>query len=744
MNRKLINGLLLLTVSACGIGTFTSCKDDDGQYATQQETADLIKLLDEKIGQGDENLEVVRKKLNDLIGAGLLTEENQDYLKDLIQNNKNYAEQLKVYVDDLVMSLITSVEIEEVYNPAFGTVNLPIGIQSTLLCNYYYYSKYAVKFPHLDDNGLVCTGESGKTAYEDFDNANITVKGKGDIDIPALEYQDIDNLGIIYVTVNPSTIPESAIDKLTVRLVKSNGETVLGELEKLEKEDKHVINFGYTRSGNGFYKIKVNAKAEDVSSIAISPDKNALTSALKDLANNPTKTDFAKLAETLYRQFNNNKVPALALELSVPVPTTFTYQTTPWNPTPGGIVFSNVVNNNGVYETTDGSSQTGNKGTAEGVSDTNYDNPILRSVYSGYKIAAVTYHPLGYSSDPEDYIPSKRLPEIGHIQQYVNRVFDKLSFDLGLTGVDPEKYNFTLDLSEVNFEIGEEKIEINLGGTPVYKTDSYDEEGNLKDNEKPIGFLGEEANIVLGYDPNAADTPVKSDYTNALNGLVNAIVDAVNGDGTEGSGFKGEIAEAVNEQLIDELDKMIADLNSQITGIQNKVDDTIENIKDRVNAELNGLLGDGVNRLIDLYNVLAKKINAFLDSPNDYLQVYAAYKDVNGDLHQFSSVASDPSIFTPGNGNAIEMFLTSYNAELLAPAYKKYVAVVKASDGSDVSAINANATYLNTVLEGRQQRTDIPVGGANGLKSGVTYTVFYAALDYRGYVSARNFYIRVK
>lgn len=741
MNRKLINGLLLLTVATGGVGTFTSCKDNEDSWRqeTTQAQGQLFKILDDKIKNGDENLKVVRDKLNALLGAGLLTERNQEYLVDLINNNKNYAEQLKVYVDDMVMNLITNVQIEEVYNPAFGTINLPLGIQNGLLCNYYYQSDHAVQFPIANGAQYAGMGIYGDPeALDALDKAKL--KPKNDEVKLGTEVQDIDRLGEIYVTVNPSTVPANALKGLVITLNKTNGEQVLGVLEAV-KEDDHVKNFGYTRSrvNNGFYKIKVGVLAKDVPSINLNLDNN-LKAAAKDFVKNPSKSDLLGLAEAIYKQFNN-RIPALGLKFEVPVAQSFNYQATPWSSAPGGLLLPNITEVDGKYTTTGNTGvndPNGEKGESGEIASDPEKNPLLRVIMSPYDIAAVTYHPLSYSFDPEGYVPDRRLPQIGHIQGYVDKILDKVNFELNL-GIDPTKYNFNFDLSKVNFSINKTEIKIDLRKVPVYSKDSYNADGTLKDGAEPTGYIdGDKAEIVLGYDP--ASGAVNANGTaDALNPLIDAIVKAVNGDGSEGSGFKGQMEEAVRTQLISQVNSLVNDLNDQLKSVNTTISDKITSIKEEIDNELNGRLGDGINRLIDLYNKIAQKVNTILDDPNAYMQVYAAYRDGNGDLHHLSTVASDPSIFTKGTGDAITLFLTSYNGELLAPAYKKYVAVVKDLDGGDITNAN-NASELNKVLDGRQQKAYIAV---NDLTPGHTYQLVYTALDYRGNVSARSFYIKV-
>lgn len=716
MNRKLINGLLLLTVATGGVGTFTSCKDNEEGLEIKKDQAKLFDILDEKIGKGDKNLEVVKDKLNALLEAGLLTEENQKYLEQLIENS---SANLKEYVDDMVMNLITNVQIEEVYNPAFGTINLPIGIKNGLLCNYYYQSDHEVNFP-ITNTGYVYGDQEAILALD-----NSGIKPEGAIEKLGTAVQPIDRLGEIYVTINPASIPEKALEGLTITMVKTNGEQVLGTL-KAVKEDDHVKNFGYTRSrvDNGFYKFEVKVEAADVPSINLNLD-DQLKSAAKDFVKSPSKSDLLGLAEAIYKQFNN-RIPALGLRFDATIDQSFTYNGAPWSKVPGGLVLPNVtVDENGNYilnGNTPSNSEGGSTDVTIGEGQT-----ALRTIISPYDIAAVTYHPLSYSFDPEGYVPDRRLPQIGHIQEYVSKVLDKVSFQLNLEGLNPD--NYSINLSGVEFTVDPTSMKISLAGLPVYNTNDPTQQTPAN----VVGVLGADAVITLGY--NQPADPSKGVYyqPNALDDFINSIAKAVN-DKNDPNSFVQQIQAQVDTQL----KSIIGDINDQLKSVNTQITDKIQSVKDQINNELNGRLGDGINRLIDLYNKLAQKVNTILDDPNAYMQVYAAYRDGNGDLHHFSTVKADPSVFTPGTGDAITMFLTSYNGELLAPAYKKYVAVLD-KDGKPVEAANA-APYLNKVLEGRQQKTYIPV---NALTPGEVYQVVYTALDYRGNVSARNFYIKV-
>ena len=104
-----------------------------------------------------------------------------------------------------------------------------------------------------------------------------------------------------------------------------------------------------------------------------------------------------------------------------------------------------------------------------------------------------------------------------------------------------------------------------------------------------------------------------------------------------------------------------------------------------------------------------------------------------------SSIKGAPSVLSAGSATLIP---TSYTAEVLVPAAKKYIVVTDAykngTNTTDQSAIDAaNSGDLNTVLEGSTR-----VAGFNG-QSGYTYEITYSAMDYFGYVVNTKYYVSI-
>ncbi|MDE6400120.1 MAG: hypothetical protein K2L68_04580, partial [Muribaculaceae bacterium] len=358
------------------------------------------------------------------------------------------------------------------------------------------------------------------------------------------------------------------------------------------------------------------------------------------------------------------------------------------------------------------------------------------SVYSNYNLAVATVHPLGYEFLYGEGT-NKELPTFGAVtdklHEFFNDIRKDITFDLDL-GINENDYKINLDLSKIEFNVELDKIKVIIPSMPIYEP----------------GHEGDE-NFVVGR---TEETPIELTYTDgtvdgnngALNGLVEAINKAVEEMlvGSEDEPNKDSFQKIINEEVVKKMNDLIADLNGQLKGINNQINDQIGDILDKIENQLAGKL-DKVDKLVEKYNALANKINNFLKNPNHYLQVMMAYSTGNGDLHHLSTTLTDPSRFVQGSGNAIELFATSYTGELVAPSYKKYVAITRAFNGKTPVSINANEVSnnagLNKVIPGRQQRVAL---NASALKKGLTYEIVYTSLDYRGYTSTRLYYVTVR
>lgn len=281
MNKKYY--LVALVCAVAGTSVISSCKDTDedlytelrnelafnaGQYETLKQKLDelagkIAAVKDGKDGEkgdkgesayelagGDATWGSLDKWLESLKGKDGKDGETcdcaiktaQDVWEVLKDHKILTPEEYQYILDNLnktIASLdIAGINIENVYNPAFGFVTLPLGIQSNILTSYYSTTTDAEcdKFPTVDarENGLT---------DDDLELLGITP-------VPFDLTEKQIKVGKVYVTVNPADVDFSG---KTPVLVNSKGEEGGITLSPLAVCDE-VLSWGYTRAANsGIY-----------------------------------------------------------------------------------------------------------------------------------------------------------------------------------------------------------------------------------------------------------------------------------------------------------------------------------------------------------------------------------------------------------------------------------------------------------------------------------------------------------
>ena len=343
------------------------------------------------------------------------------------------------------------------------------------------------------------------------------------------------------------------------------------------------------------------------------------------------------------------------------------------------------------------------------------------AVYSNYDIAATALTPLSFKFMEGESIEHK-LPTFTPISGFE---FDKSKFtfdiDVPKFVINDVELNFKLDDVHLS-EAGDIWIEIEVP--------ELDEDGNLTGKTE-----------IKKYN-------LKDDINEVLK-QVEADVNATIGDWNEN----------IENEFKDALTKLTDDIETQVDKMMNdvmgQIDSNLDKLIDEINKEVDDALGGYIskaNKVIEKYNKLANKLNSMLDNPNYYLQSLACYQGTDGDFHQLSNAIDMPSPFKLAGGNAITIYLTSFNAEIVVPSFKKFVAVTnvwneatgKSAQEGDAEAkqllIEANSQeHMNQPISGKQHRIAF---AAN--KAGFKYEIVYSALDYRGWTSSRKYYVSVK
>lgn len=699
MRKKFLPAALLLSLSVASLSTLSSCKDTDQDFYDnlREENAQTNKRVD--------NLETRVKVLEDWKAALEGTDPDSSFdamVKKYLQSqagNTVVTEIINKYLEENPIAECTCAEALEKINDDIAKLkeqlnNLVTGIilQSTVNP---VFGTFALPID-LRSNILLAQYGYAETPNHKFPGGGFDANN---VDI---------NLALVtpekpFDVVNGATLLSDAEDNagrvyvtinpndvnfegIKMTLVNSLDEESGIKLGELVKSNK-LLTFGYTlnsRADNGFYEAPAKLSAEDIQSVKVDIE-DGLEQAFKDALKNHTKSDIALLVKKLYDQFNGI-LPANALKVSYV------------------------------------------KNAASTDKDGNAVAETRSSVYSEYALAATAYKPFSYkflAGSSFDKIPVISPIDLSSLD--FSGLKDKINFELEDITISLDGVNTNVTISSIeNLTLGTIKVE--------YEVPVIDDNGQVVMENGKVKYETKSTTVDLD-DPNQAT--IKQNLLNALNSqFASASTDISNELKNVVNSISGEIQKAV--------DDMVAQVNGQLK-------ENIGNIVDELQDEINGKLGnyvDKANKLIDKINAFTNRLNNILANPNHYLQVTMLYEGADGALHQLSTAPGVPSLFTVAGGNGIRLIPTSYTAEVIAPAFKKYVAVTNvmkdgksAADDADCKAAldAANGVkFMNEVLDGRT--LNVPFSG----KVGYTYEITYQALDFHGYTSTQKFYVTVR
>ena len=581
-----------------------------------------------------------------------------------IEDLQGQVDTLQEAIDTIIAKLdkqVTGILIQGVYSPVFGNFRTPLGVKSNILFNWYGYNErnLAIEFPSNDVN---VNGKPG------LDFAALAPAGK--FTAPQGYYADDEEgnvtLGKVYVTLNPVG---AQIENLQVTLEKSNGDALPYPVTLTPSD--YVLQNGYTRTAeNGFYEgeVKMPLNEDNLNDIVVALEED-LKVAMKDVVKDPSKTTAKALVKAVLEQLQG-KIPAYGLRYG-------------WN--------------NGLADETDPGFAVGN----------------YAAVLSQYDLAVATALPLGYNFAKGYPGSSVKLPEIGHIENLINKIKENgaLKFELS----DITVGEFTINWDEINFnETGNGQLTITIPNVMMGEDLATAEPVTLilTTDKTVVAKQGEIVSYIEGLDD------IKS-------GIVSGIESGV-------QDLTGQLTSQIKSQLDDVIDQ----INKQLGG-------QIDKMFDGILEPFEPYYGK-IDKAIDLYNKIANKINNFLKDPNAYLQVAAFYSmGGSSDYGIASGKKNDPTPFYSKGGDSFKIFLSSYTGELIVPACKKYVAVTgvykNGAPVANVDLASLNTGNLNKVLSGNQIEVLV-----KGLPAGNVYEFTYQALDYRGYTSTKKFYIEVK
>ena len=324
-----------------------------------------------------------------------------------------------------------------------------------------------------------------------------------------------------------------------------------------------------------------------------------------------------------------------------------------------------------------------------------------RVIVSNKDFAATTFQPLSYKF-LEDGIKVD-LPKLPTIQSKIN--FNNYKFNWNpITGLNDITTNVTLEgIPDVN------SIKINGVVIPPTVTVGV----NLIGTEHVTGTLAADGHTVV-----VDLSSVSADATVTLGDIRIDPKDVkVSMDRTTET-YKVTIP-------MDEFNRVIADVNSQVGNMVQNVNGMIDKV--------NNFCASIDNNYISRVNGFVNKFKNLLTHANTLLQPTMFYIAGNDSWGQLPTEKLGASYLKLNGGKASTIFVaTSYTAELLAPAYKKYVYVSDKPTGATVTGAN-----LGKVVNGNVRKF-----GFEADKEGV-YEITYETVDYTGDKVTKKFYVKV-
>ncbi len=328
------------------------------------------------------------------------------------------------------------------------------------------------------------------------------------------------------------------------------------------------------------------------------------------------------------------------------------------------------------------------------------DSLGTHSVYSQYNVAAFAVKPLAFSFMKDVEISS--VPGLDRVQNALNNIMDKIEINIPTINTNitfPQIQK--IELLDVN-DLDEAKLKIELKKEIVINGQTI----TIDKDDVQFGGKPMDKDIVV----TTKDTTITVEVTKSIKDIFVDVYRDVNAS-----------LDNVNEMLTD-LEATFDDINAMLEDLEeiNKIGDQITDFTESIKKEL--------NKYLDKINNAA--VNA-VKSINGYIQPTLLLK-TDGSFVQLSKSKYAP---TKVNAADIELLPTTKTAEMIAPAYKKYVAVT--AGPTDLTAANSGEG-LNTVYSG--PRTFVSV---NLAEEGTVYELTYAAMDYAGNVVQNKYYVQL-
>jgi len=653
-----------------------------------QTNKDAIAAQEITIGQMQQAIQDLQAKDQELEGKITNLETRVANLEPRVAKNEEDIKKIFNALDKEVTGII----LQGAYSPVFGIGMLPVDAKTNILAAYVGTSTKAIEFPAMDAANYVNQGDFWTDEEAEFvDFNNIYTIGANQI----LLSDAADNAGKLYLTVNPSQVD---FDGKIITMENSQGKAAPVELAPLKKSD-YRLAFGWTRGAqNGFYEADAKISKENLKDAKARINKSALIDAAKDLYHNRNKASLREAAQAIISS-NGDILDAQAA-----------------------------------------------KATYEGLDENG--NIEEKTTFSEYSIATTVITPLSYNT-LKGWNPTS-IPGVNRVENFVNSIINKfdIQINLGIKKITVPEIK-TINIVELTPEL---KAKFKFSYT------AYIDTAISRSIDPVVITIPSITGSTVANTATINDLVVKDDLGNTI-GKVNGqtiTIPATDFATVAKTTTLPEIPIRMHmtvtvdmrnevQELYDNLTTPMNDVNKMLTDLQKFMDDvnemlgTIQNLDTKINGQIADMKNSIKNEIIGYIDRFEKKVLSYASYVNQALQPVLLYKSVDG-LNRVSTIEKGASKMT----GTVALVPTNFNAELLSPAFKKYVVCTGAWDANgnfDAAAAKAaNADSANEnfakVIEG-QERLVTFTG-----KAGYKYRIVYQALDYHGMIASRKYYVQ--
>ena len=190
-----------------------------------------------------------------------------------------------------------------------------------------------------------------------------------------------------------------------------------------------------------------------------------------------------------------------------------------------------------------------------------------------------------------------------------------------------------------------------------------------------------------------------------------------------------------SQSAIDGLNLFVQSLNN----VQGNIDSKLGDIKTMIHNYLTRFM-NGIDKVFN-------KAASFASHPNRFIQP-ALFATADGkDVFHISRTHFAPTQIK--KGTKLMIFPTTLTGEVVAPAYKKYIAVVDAwkfdanYNPTEAVANKFNTGAMNQVLDGNTYNIQKPFEYTIDAPAGTVLEIIYECLGYNGKVAGKKYYIEV-